>query len=400
MLELLRDVWTRVQVELRSKAGQSAFDAWLTDLRPLALERGICYIEARSRLVCERVGRLFQPLLEECLSSEVGTRITVTLVPAAESLVPDEIEVGPARPIVDGSNQTAFLVLKSLLEKKGMPANLFLFYGPPGAGKSFLLRWWSQHVAEKPRAFEGPGLVRAFQACLRDRRVEDLRRELMEDRPLVVDEIHRVGGHRRFQRELLSALKARETLGSPVLLASRWHPQEIWNLNEDVASYMLSGFVTRVEYPGPEARLRYLRALEGAPSRNGRASDIEALAQQVRGGYLDVRRAWLVQRESHAYSARHLRLIDPRSVFDRVLERVADRLQVDPEEVVGKSQGRRVSFARQVLSYLCVHEGLSRAEVGRFLGGRSRAAVSYATKTLERRMADSPEVRAQVEDFL
>ena len=59
-----------------------------------------------------------------------------------------------------------------------------------------------------------------------------------------------------------------------------------------------------------------------------------------------------------------------------------------------------LSFARQVLSYLCVHEGLSRAEVGRFLGGRSRAAVSYATKTLERRMAESSEVRARVEEFL
>ena len=400
MLDLLRDIWTRVQDQLRSKAGQSAFDAWLVDLRPLALERGICYLEARSRLVCERIARLYQPLLEECLSTEVGTRITVSLVPAAESLVPDEIEVGPARPIVDGSNQTAFLVLKSLLEKKNMPSRLFLFYGPPGAGKSFLLRWWTQHVADKPRSFEGPGLVRAFQACLRDRRVDDIRRELMEDRPLVVDEIHRISGHLRFQRELLSALKAREGSDSPVLLASRWHPQEIWNLNEDVSSYLLSGFVTRVEYPGPEARLRYLRALEGAPSRNGRAPDIEAMAQQLRGGYLDVRRAWMVQRESHAYPARSLRLIDPRNVFDRLLQRVADRLQADPEELVGKSQGRRISFARQVLSYLCVHEGLSRAEVGRFLGNRSRAAVSYATKTLERRMTESSEVRAQVEEFL
>ena len=70
------------------------------------------------------------------------------------------------------------------------------------------------------------------------------------------------------------------------------------------------------------------------------------------------------------------------------------------EGSVGKSQERRGSFARQVLSYLCVQEGLSRAEIGRLLGGRSRAAVSYATKTLERRMSEEPEVRAQVEDFL
>ena len=400
MLELLRDIWSRTRDELKSRAGQAAFDSWLGDLRPLALERGTCYLEARSRLVCERVGRLFQPLLEECLTTAVGTRITVSLVPAAEALVPDEIEVGPSRPIVDGSNQTAFLVLKSLIEERDMPSRLFLFYGPPGAGKSFLLRWWSQHTSGKPRSFEGPKLIKAFQACLRDRRLEDIKGELLEDRPLILDETHRMTGHLRFQRELLSVLKAREGMRSPVLLASRWHPREIWNFDDNLASHLLSGFVTRIDYPGPEARLRYLRALEGSPSRNGRASDIETLAQQVRGSYLDVRRAWLVQRESHSYSPRHLRLIDPRNVFDRLLERVADRMEADPDDLVGKSQGRRISFARQVLSYLCVHEGLSRAEVGRFMGGRSRAAVSYATKTLERRMADSPEVRARVEEFL
>ena len=185
-----------------------------------------------------------------------------------------------------------------------------------------------------------------------------------------------------------------------MLIASRWHPQEIWNLDPGFAAFLVSGFLTRVEEPGPEARLRYLRALEGSPSRNGRAGDIETLARQSRGGYRDLRRNWALDRQGAAYPRRYLQLIDPRSVFERVLERVAHRLDVTREDLIGKSQSRRVSFARQVLSYLCVAEGLSRAEVGRFLGGRSRAAVSYATKRLETRMAESPEIRAQVEEFL
>ena len=145
MLDLLREIWPRVQQDLRTRAGESAFHAWLRDLRPIALERGTCYLEAKNRLVTERVERLFQPLIEESLSAEVGTRITANVLPAAESVVPDELEVGPSRPIIDPSNKTAFLVLKSLIEEKGMPARLFYFYGPAGAGKSFLLRWWSQH---------------------------------------------------------------------------------------------------------------------------------------------------------------------------------------------------------------------------------------------------------------
>jgi chromosomal replication initiation ATPase DnaA len=400
MLDLLREIWSRVQEPLRLRAGEAAFGAWLTDLRPIALERGVCYLEGKNRVVCERVQRLFQSLLEEALSGEIGTRVSVTLLPASETSAPDQLEVGPARPIVDASNQTAFLMLKSLIEGKPLPSPLVFLHGPAGAGKTFLLRWWSQHVEEAPRHFLGEKLVRVFQACLRDRRLDELRGELLEGPALVLDEVHRIAGHRRLHRELLGALQTRERTGSPILMASRWHPREIWNLDPDLAAFFGSGFVTRLDYPGPEARLRYLRALEGAPAHNGRAHDIEALAQQVRGSYTDVRRAWVLQRQSQRAPEKYLQLIDPRSVFERVLRRVAQELGVEADDVVGKSQGRRVSFARQVLSYLCVHEGLSRAEVGRFLGGRSRAAISYATKTLEKRMAVSPQVRARVEEFL
>jgi hypothetical protein len=162
---------------------------------------------------------------------------------------------------------------------------------------------------------------------------------------------------------------------------------------------MLSGFVARLELPGPLGRLRYLRALEGAPSRNGRAHAVEGLAQQFAGSYPELRAAWTASRQG-SLPAKYLELIDPARVFARVRDRVSERLQVTADELLGKGQGRRLSQARKVLAFLCVQEGLSRAEVGRFLCARTRAAVSYMTKSLARDMAESPEVRALVEGLL
>ena len=58
---------------------------------------------------------------------------------------------------------------------------------------------------------------------------------------------------------------------------------------------------------------------------------------------------------------------------------------------------RAVSRARKVLAMACRQHGLSGSEVGRFLNGRTRAAISYMVKSLEKELQRSPELRAQLE---
>ncbi len=131
MLAVLKETWSRIQGDLCRKAGEAAYQAWLSGLRPVALERGTFYLEARNRMVADRVQRLFSSLLVEVLSEEVGTQLVVEVLLAPEALLPDRLEVGPTAPVVDASNQTAFLVLKALLEGRPLPGNLFLFHGAP-----------------------------------------------------------------------------------------------------------------------------------------------------------------------------------------------------------------------------------------------------------------------------
>ena len=65
MLALLKETWVRIQADLKSRAGDAAYDAWLQALRPLALERGTVYLESENRMACDRVQRLYTPLLED-----------------------------------------------------------------------------------------------------------------------------------------------------------------------------------------------------------------------------------------------------------------------------------------------------------------------------------------------
>ncbi|MEY4675440.1 MAG: hypothetical protein RL148_3224 [Planctomycetota bacterium] len=399
MLPLVRQSWNAIQSELCRRSGQAAYDAWLSGLRPVLMERGVVFLEAGTRLQCDRVRRLFRPLLAELLSAEIGTQVAVELQPAPEPSAPDLSEVGPQNPVVDESNKTAWLVLRNLLTSRAsLPGNLFLFHGAAGCGKTFLLQWWIHQLPGKPMVFDLQSLTKAFQAVHRDDRVEHLREELCRDRTLVLDEVHRVAGKERLQQFLADVLRQRDAAGSLTLLASRWHPKEVRELQPGLCSILLGGFVTKVDLPGPMGRLRFLRALEGAPSRNGRADAIESLAQSVQGSFPELRAAWAAQRGGRP--AKYLELIDPARVYQRVRDRVAQVMGLTAADLAGPRQSRNLSLARKVIAYLCVQEGLSRAEVGRYLNSRSRASVSYMTLSLEQQMADSPEVRAMVEGML
>ena len=399
MSSLLHDVWIRIQNALKIRVGEVAWREWLLELKPLTMERSICYFEAKNRLVAERVTRSFQRELVEALGHEFGTTVFVEIVGAPESLALDALEVSPLHPVRDAGNEAAFLTMKAILEGKGVEAPLFLFYGPAGVGKTYLLRWYAAQCRTAGRVYDGLQLLHAFQACLQEQRLAGLREELSAPHPVVIDGIHRFCGHTRLQQELAAALSAREALAEPTIVTSRHHPKDLWAIEPSLSSRLCAGYVVRIDPPGPAARLRYLRALEGASSKNGRAADVERLARDVRGTFTEVRRAWVLDKQGHspAHSRPYLKLIDPGAVYRKVRDRVCERLGVLPADLLGESQARRASFARQVLAWLCVKDGLSQAEIGRFLGGRSRASICYAMKALEKRMGESSEVRELVE---
>lgn len=420
MLLLLEECWNRVQAELRERVGGATYEAWLQGLRPVLLERGKVYLEAESKLAADRVRALFIPTLADVLSKDFGTELKVEIQEREEDRF-DALEVSPQRPVIDDGNRTASLVLQSLLpvnrvqrafafpgakrlefggdvpKNRLVPGNLYVFHGPSGVGKTFLLQWWREQLPQRALWFDLPALLKTFQRCHQDKRVGQLHDELCTDMPLVIDELHRISGKPALQSFLQGVLRVRETHAAPTLLASRWHPKDVRDLDASLSSSLLAGFVAAIERPGPLGRLRYLRALEGTPSRNGRAPQIEELAQKTVGSYPELRAAWASSR-GHSLPPRYLELIDPGRVFQRVRDRVAERFDVSAEDLVGKGQGRKLSRARKILALMCQQQGLSGGEIGRFLS-RTRAAVSYMLLSLQNELDKSPELRQEVEEL-
>jgi hypothetical protein len=237
--------------------------------------------------------------------------------------------------------------------------------------------------------FDLPALLKAFQCAHQERRVDGLHAELCQDRPLVLDELHRIAGKPKLQQFVLTVLRAREALRSPTVTASRWHPNDIRDLDPALATLVVPGFVAAIERPGPLGRLRYLRALEGAavaqrPRRRGRV---------IGAARCTVRSPSCVRPGRSRAARRCRRSTSNSSIRPRVRAACAiaspSSCGGHGRRPVGKRQGRAISRARKVLAHLCLQQGLSGSEVGRFLGGRTRAAVSYMALSLQEELVTS-----------
>jgi chromosomal replication initiator protein len=226
---------------------------------------------------------------------------------------------------------------------------------------------------------------------------------------LVLDEVHRLKGKKRGQAEFLRMLSRMVELKNPVLLVSRHHPHDIHSLQPSLASRLLSGFVVEIAPPKWESRMQCLRNLEAGAGRRLPETVLTRIADSYRGGYGGLEAVWrrmgdrLAGRPGLAGRPLQLEVAGVLGETDDplqgVIERVAAFFGVTAQDLHGRGQARRLSTPRQVVQYVAVRRGLSAAEVGRRLGGKTRAAICYSCKELTKKLGQDEALSSLVEEL-
>lgn len=343
---------------------------------------------------CEQKARR---LLAAAMSAQVGTRLLVR--------IRAQIRTGPERvpanvskdPILDDSNRTAHLLLQALASGKAPDLNPVFIYGPPGVGKSHLVRWFLSKNQVEASYWEGLDFYKVVSGTLRAGEFAEFRRSLVQVKLLVLDEVHRLRGKRRTQEELCLLMDDWLARGTLVLFVGRHHPNEIRNMGSGLASRFLGGFTVEMGHPGPAAREEYLRRAGFSPLRAAR--DLPE-STRPRLSYRDLER--MLHRHRGGVASEGA-LVEPWNGSDRgavvesCLERVAQAFGLAVEEMHSRSSCRKVSLPRQVSVYLLRREGKSHSELARTFGWKSTSSVHYAIQRIEERMATDRRFREVVE---
>ena len=308
---------------------------------------------------------------------------------------------------VGGPNNLAVTAAKSVVSNPGKRFNPLFIYGPPGVGKTFLLK-----TIEKSHHssfyIDSESFLDSYIRGIKNNDIDVFKSKIRSVDILLVDDIQFFMGKKGVSEELFHTINYFLNNEKSVVLVSDQKPEKLLGFPERLVSRILNGLVTDIEKPDDEMFLKVLKKAnkdhggyllsgeEISKLKNLKINsfrDINGIINKVllnkqtgksNNKYIDE----LVSEKSEGY----LEAIKP----EHILNYVSRVFQVDKDLIVSKNRSSNVNESRKLFANLARnHTDLSLNQIGIYLGGRSHSTVlSYIEKS-----KSSPIVIKEADNF-
>lgn len=452
----LDHIWSHVQLKLSETVEEPVYRIWLEPLRARSLEDNHLTIEAPAP-ACGWVRERFGRLLVACTAAVLGPHVTADVVPAEHGNErgrptttatqprsrnePHATHADAARPALQGpplqaptanpkltfdqfvigdSNRLAHAAALTVSELPAQAYNPLFICGPPGVGKTHLLRAIASLIAaHNPRlvvrSTTGEAFTSEFIAALGSSSLDSFKAGFRHVDVLLIDDVQFLERKTRTEEEFFHTFNFLYDCGSQIVLTSDRPPADLQALEDRLRERFGAGLVADIRPPDYPTRLAILRKRahqDGIETADERALELiaERVTTNVRAleGALIRTVAFASLKSKPLTSELVEEVVDglyPRSAprqtsIEEIKAAVCERFGLSSDELVSSARTARVSWPRQAAMYLARElTSQSLPSIGREFGGRDHTTVMHALKRAEKQIADDPTLRRAVDDL-
>ena len=440
----LEHIWSQIEAELSATVDEPIFRIWIEPLRALDFDGETLVLEAPTQTyswIRERFGRI----LQACAAAVLGPAVTVEVVERNQSATAKRL-VRAAKPpknqstahpqhdqwlcanpkltfdqfVIGDSNRLAHAAALTVSELPAHAYNPLFICGPPGVGKTHLLRSIASFLTSYSpglhlRNTTGEAFTNEFLRALGSGGLDAFKSSFRHVDVLLIDDVQFLERKTKTEEEFFHTFNELYDAGSQIVLTSDRPPSDLQALEDRLRERFQSGLVADIRPPDFPTRLAILRKRAHHDGLDRIDPDaLELIAKRIA---LNVRSLEGALIRVVAYSSLTGRPLDarlaeevldglypqpeppPRSVAD-IKAAACEQFDLSPEELVSTTRTARVIWPRQVAMYLArelTEESLP--AIGRQFGGRDHTTVLHAHRRTEKRIAANPALRTAVDQL-
>jgi chromosomal replication initiator protein len=357
------DLWESLLLKLEKEVGRPRVDQWLKPLNIKKFDAGNIFLEGNPLEISwfeEHIRPILKksPLLNQNgrivrIHLQNSTQKEVAIAPTAEMKFSHAV-LDPTCTFDHFVWDPASSLFKQALKESFNPIYL---YGPKGAGKSHLLMAIAQEKREKAFYITAEQFTSHVVQAIRNSQMQAFRNFYRKIECFLVDNIHELEGKAATQEEFFHTFNTLHTLGKQIILASSSPPSKLKGIEPRLVSRFEWGICIKIEKVDSS-----LLVIEKAKSLDLHLKDdvVEFLAKSFSNDPVTPLQA-LSLRSSHPYTIESCKIVlkdflesikGQQITLEEILKTVASTFDLSTEEILGKSQTKTLSLARQICMYL------------------------------------------------
>jgi len=305
--------------------------------------------------------------------------------------------------VVGSCNQFAHAAARAVADSPSRSYNPLFIYGGTGMGKTHLMHAIGRELLDKYPAIRvvytsSERFMNEMILCLRTNRMPSFQRHYRTADVLLVDDVQILAGKERMQEEFFHTFNELYDHQKQIVISSDSAPKSTSGLVERLRSRFEWGLMVDVQPPDLETKMAILdkkAELEGIALpeevRIYIATKTKSNVRELEGALIK-----LIAYSSITSSPITLQMAqqvlkylisggERRITMDSILRAVAEKFNMQPQQLKQKSNARQISYPRQVAMYLM--KDLTQAslpEIGRVFGGKHHTTVLHSVQKIER----------------
>jgi chromosomal replication initiator protein len=449
--ELATQAWEAALELLRSKPARPGLLAWLKNLHPLSLEKGVLTLGVPSEFsrdwLEKRGAKAIRAALEEVVGGPVQLgfdvfqrRLELEVAPRKRPRQRDSLPDGspgagrplpgsgrllstPLNPkytfedfVVGKGNRFAHAAALAVAKNPAKSYNPLFIYGGVGLGKTHLMQAIGHHVREafascRVEYVSGDTFTYEVVTSIREDRFQAFRNKYRPVDVWLVDDIQFIAAKERTESEFFQTFNALHETGRQIVITSDRPPRELQVMDDRLRSRFEWGLIADIKPPDLETRIAILERRARAEGATLAPEVIAYVAKMINSNIRLLEGALTKLLAASSFSGAEITLglamehLKDHSLSDQtrpltlaqVQEAVARHFQLTIAELTAAKRTRDLVFARQVAMYLCRELVKSSfPEIARRFGGRDHSTVIHACTKIRNETERDGKVRMLV----